>query len=188
MYHVKRCEAESRRRLRFPNGMISGRSRRWKHEVWRQYNGVDKARGQELGVILCLEPLNRFETYLLNTLADAAEMVHFISEPNVRIHFDTFHANIEDRHPAESILAVAKDMGHVHLSENDRIIPGTGYVDCRGTVGALKQIGHEGWLTTGSFAKPEPGLAAAAAIGRDLVPSGDELARRGLAFIKAFTA
>ena len=169
-------------------GVMTGKRRTQGEWEWAAESlRVAARRGQELGVTLCLEPLNRFETYFLNTLNEAAQLVHFIGEPNVRIHFDTFHANIEELHPADSILAVAKDLGHVHVSENDRGIPGTGHVDWRGTFSALKQIGYKGWMTIESFAQPEPELAAAAAIWRDLAPSGDELARRGLAFLKAMS-
>jgi D-psicose/D-tagatose/L-ribulose 3-epimerase len=138
----------------------------------------------DLGVMLCIEPLNRFETYFLNTQDDAARLVKDIGAPNVRIHFDTFHANIEEQNPAASLRSIAKVLGHVHISENDRGIPGTGHNDWRGVLSALKQIGYDGWLTIESFAQPEPNLAAAAAIWRDLAPSGDELAKRGLRFIK----
>jgi len=139
---------------------------------------------RDLGVTLCVEPLNRFETYFLNTLEDAARLVREIGEPNVRIHFDTFHANIEEQNPAAALRSVAKELGHVHISENDRGIPGTGHNDWRGVLLTLKAIGYDGWLTIESFAQPEPELAAAAAIWRDLAPSGDVLAQRGLRFIK----
>lgn len=167
-------------------GVMTGRRRtedewRWAAEGLRDA----AARGRELGVTLCIEPLNRFETYFLNTLEDAARLVHDTRSPNVRIHFDTFHANIEERHPAESLRLVAKELGHVHLSENDRGIPGTGHNDWRGVFLTLKEIGYDGWMTIESFAQPEPELAAAAAIWRDLAPSGDDLARRGLQFAKA---
>jgi len=142
------------------------------------------ARAQKRGVCLCLEPLNRFETYFLNTLEDAARLVHDVGAPNVKIHFDTFHSNIEEKHPAEALRAVAKDLGHVHISECDRGIPGTGHVDWKGILKTLKEIGYDGWLTIESFAQPEPALAAAAAIWRDTAPSGDELARQGLQFTK----
>jgi D-psicose/D-tagatose/L-ribulose 3-epimerase len=142
------------------------------------------ARAEKRGVRLCLEPLNRFETYFLNTLEDAARLVHDVGAPNVKIHFDTFHSNIEERHPAEALRAVARDLGHVHLSENDRGIPGTGHVDWKGTLKVLKEIGYDGWLTIESFAQPEPALAAAAAIWRDLATSGDDLALQGLKFTK----
>jgi D-psicose/D-tagatose/L-ribulose 3-epimerase len=148
--------------------------------------GLAKAarHAQDLGVIICIEPLNRFETYFLNTQQDAAKLVEEIGASNVRVHFDTFHANIEEQNPAVSLRALAKLLGHVHISENDRGIPGTGHVDWRGILSVLQQLGYDGWVTIESFAQPEPDLAAAAAIWRDLAPSGDELAKRGIQFIK----
>lgn len=165
-------------------GVITGH-RRTAEEWKRAADGLRVAaqRGQELGVMLCLEPLNRFETYFLNTLEDTALLIREVGMPNLRIHFDTFHANIEERHPSAALRAIAGDLGHVHISENDRGIPGTGHVDWDAVVRALKDVGYDGWMTIESFAHPDPGLAAAA-IWRDLAPSGDELAQRGLAFIK----
>ena len=98
-----------------------------------------------------------------------------VGSPNVKIHFDTFHSNIEEKHQAEALRAVAKQVGHVHISENDRGIPGTGHVDWKGVFKVLKETGYDGWLTIESFAQPEPALAAAAAIWRDPAPSGDVL-------------
>lgn len=169
-------------------GMMSGRRRtadEWKRAVEGLHAAAERAR--KFGIKLCIEPLNRFETYFLNTLSDASQLVHDVGEPNVLIHFDTFHANIEERDPANSLRAVRGYLGHVHISENDRGIPGTGHNDWRGILRALKETGYEGWMTIESFAQPEPELAAAAAIWRDLAPSGDELARQGLRFIKALS-
>lgn len=106
--------------------------------------------------------------------------MHNVGASNVRIHFDTFHANIEERHPAESLRAVSRELGHVHFSENDRRIPGTRHVGWRGVFLALGETGYDGWVTIESFAQPESELAAAAAIWRDLAPSVDELACQGL--------
>jgi D-psicose/D-tagatose/L-ribulose 3-epimerase len=166
-------------------GVMTGRARTQEEWQWAA-DGLAAAarRGQQLGVTLCIEPLNRFETYFLNTLNDAAALVRTVGEPNLRIHFDTFHANIEECNVSESLRAVGKELGHVHISENDRGIPGTGHNDWHGIVQTFAEIGYDGWLTIESFAQPEPELAAAAAIWRDLAPSGDELARRGLEFIK----
>ena len=166
-------------------GVMSGRRRtedEWKWAAEGLQVAAQEAR--KVDVTLCVEPLNRFETYFLNTLSDAAQLVRDVGESNVLVHFDTFHANIEERHPADSLRAVAKMLGHVHISENDRGIPGTGHNDWRGILLALKEVRYDGWMTIESFAQPEPELAAAAAIWRDLAPSGDELARRGLEFIK----
>lgn len=145
------------------------------------------AHARSLGITLFLEPLNRFETYFLNTLEDAARLVHEIGATNVRVHFDTFHANIEEKDLAASLRREGGAIGHVHLSENDRGIPGTGHVDWRGVFLALKETGYNGWMTLESFAQPEPILAAAAAIWRDLAPSGDDLAVQGLNFAKSLS-
>jgi D-psicose/D-tagatose/L-ribulose 3-epimerase len=169
-------------------GVMTGHRRTEEEWNWAVEGMHDAAvRCRELGVTLCLEPLNRFETYFLNTLEDTARLVRTVGEPNLRVHFDTFHANIEEKHPADSVRAAADVLGHVHISENDRGIPGTGSIDWRGVLLALKETGYNGWMTIESFAQPEPELAAAAAIWRDLAPSGDELASQGLQFIKALS-
>src|SRR5215469_15103051 len=166
-------------------GVMTGARRT--HQEWnRSVEGLQKVarRAKELGVTLCVEPLNRFETYFLNTQEDAARFIDEIGEPNVRVHYDTFHANIEEKDPVKSLKALGTRTGHVHVSESDRGTPGTGHVDWRGTLLALREIRYDGWLTIESFAQPEPQLAAAACIWRDMAPSGESLAREGLAFIK----
>lgn len=170
-------------------GVMTGQ-RRTDEEWNRSVESLQRVarRARELGVTLCVEPLNRFETYFLNTQDDAARFIDEIGEPNVRVHYDTFHANIEEKNPVNSLKGLGARAGHVHLSESDRGIPGTGHVDWRGTLLALKEIGYDGWLTIESFAQPEPQLAAAACIWRDMAPSGESLAREGLAFIKSVAA
>jgi D-psicose/D-tagatose/L-ribulose 3-epimerase len=167
-------------------GVMTGR-RRTKGEWNRAVEGLKQVarRARDLGVTLCVEPLNRFETYFLNTQTDAAHLIEQIGEPNVYVHFDTFHANIEEKDPVRALKALGTHVGHVHISESDRGTPGSGHVDWRGTLLALKELGYDGWLTIESFAQPEPQLASAACIWRDLAPSGDSLAREGLAFIKS---
>jgi D-psicose/D-tagatose/L-ribulose 3-epimerase len=169
-------------------GVMTGARRTEQEWEWAKA-GLRAAarRAQELGVDLCIEPLNRFETYFLNTQQDAARLVREVEMPNVRVHYDTFHANIEESRPVESLRALGKELGHVHISENNRGIPGTGHVDWRGTLSTLKDMGYDGWLTIESFAEPAPELAAAASIWRDLAPSGDELASQGLWFLKGLS-
>ncbi len=166
-------------------GVMTGLRRtedEWKWSVEGMQKAAEHAYKQN--VTLCPEPLNRFETYFLNTLEDASRYVRAVGAPNVKIHLDTFHSNIEEQHPVESLRKAIRYVGHVHLSENDRGIPGTGHCDWRGVLDVLHQNGYTGWLTIESFAQPEPDLAAAAAIWRDLAPTGDDLARQGLKFIK----
>jgi D-psicose/D-tagatose/L-ribulose 3-epimerase len=166
-------------------GVMTGSRRTGKEWNWAVKGlRVAAKRAEKLGVCMCIEPLNRFETYFLNTLEDAARLVQDVGAPNVKVHFDTFHSNIEEQHPAEALRANGKLLGHVHISENDRGVPGTGHNDWKGILKALKDIQYDGWLTIESFAQPEPALAAAAAIWRDLATSGDDLARQGLRFTK----
>lgn len=166
-------------------GVMTGRRRTADEWQWA-VEALQKAAAdaQSLGITLCIEPLNRFETYFLNTLEDATRLVRDVGTANLSIHFDTFHANIEEKDPAGALRAAAGAVRHVHISENDRGVPGTGHNDWRGVLSALKDIGYDRWLTIESFAQPEPSLAAAAAIWRDVASSGDELALRGLKFIK----
>ncbi|MGD0127217.1 MAG: sugar phosphate isomerase/epimerase family protein [Terriglobia bacterium] len=166
-------------------GVMTGRQRTADEWNWA-VEGLQAVgrHAEKREVTICLEPLNRFETYFLNTLEDAASLVRDIGAPNVKIHFDTFHSNIEEKHPAEALRSVANELGHVHISENDRGIPGSGHFDWQGVLKVLKAIRYNGWMTIESFAQPEPDLAAAAAIWRDVAPSGDELAQQGLRFIR----
>src|SRR5947199_9350279 len=101
--------------------MMSGRPKTdnsWNRALDHLHAAADQAR--TFVITISIEPLKRFETYFLNTLADASQLAQDVGEPNVLIHFDTFHANIEEKDPADSLRAVAKDLGHVHISENDR--------------------------------------------------------------------
>ena len=166
-------------------GVMTGVRRTRKEWDWA-VEGLSKvaSHAQDLQLTVCVEPLNRFETYFLNTQSDAARLVKEVGMANLRVHFDTFHANIEEQNPAASLKSIAKVLGHIHISENDRGIPGTGHNDWRGILSVLAEIEYDGWLTIESFAQPEPALAAAAAIWRDLAPSGDELAKRGIQFIR----
>ena len=136
------------------------------------------------GVTLAVEPLNRFETYYLNTAADAVKLVEEVGSAQVGILFDTFHANLEEKDVAAAYRHCGRRLAHVHTCENDRGIPGSGHVDWPGVFAALKAIGYDGWLTIESFNANIKELAAATAIWRDLAPSLDDIAFQGTAFLK----
>ena len=102
-----------------------------------------------------------------------------------RSHYDTFHANIEEKDPVAAIIASGKKINHFHCSENDRGICGTGHVPWKESFAALHEIGYDQWLTIESFLPAIKELAAAAAIWRELAPSAEALAKESLAFIKA---
>ena len=136
------------------------------------------------GVTLALEFLNRFEIYLLNCAADAARFVRDVGRPNCTVHYDTFHAHIEEKDPAAAIAACAAELGHVHVSENDRGTPGRGQVDWQATFDALHRAGYDGWLVIEAFGQALPSLAAATKIWRRMFDDEETLAREGLAFMR----
>jgi D-psicose/D-tagatose/L-ribulose 3-epimerase len=136
------------------------------------------------GTRLALEAVNRFECYLLNTMSDLAAHCDRVGHPSIRAMYDTFHANIEERDPVAAIEAAARHMIHVHVSENDRGIPGRGHVPFGATFGALKRVGYDGFLTIEAFGRALPAIAAATRVWRDLFPDPMALCREGLAFVR----
>ena len=152
--------------------------------------GVDSMRqvaehAGTVGVTLGVECLNRFETYLLNTHSDSARFVREVDHPNCRMMYDTFHANIEEKNIAQAIRDCADVMCHVHISENDRSTPGQGNVRWAENFDTLKEVGYDGWLMIEAFGLALPELVAATKIWRRMYDSEEQLARDGLAFMKA---
>lgn len=142
------------------------------------------AHAAEKGVKLSIEPLNRFETYFLNTQEDAADLVRAINMDSVGEMYDTFHANIEEKGLAEAIKAGGKCINHVHISANDRSTPGDDHIDYDTTFRALKEIGYDGWMVIEAFGSWIPDLAGATCIWRTMAPSEEYLATNGLRMIK----
>ena len=136
------------------------------------------------GILLGIEYLNRFENYFLTTAADTVKFVRAVNHPYLKMMYDSFHAHIEEKDQAKAIGACAAETIHVHVSENDRGIPGTGQVRWDSFFGALKTQGYDGSLTIEAFGRALPALAAATRVWRDLFPDPLELCREGLAFIK----
>jgi D-psicose/D-tagatose/L-ribulose 3-epimerase len=139
---------------------------------------------REHDVTLALEPLNRFETYLLNTCADMRRFCDQVHDPYVGALFDTFHANIEEKCFSDAVRALGPRLQHFHACENDRGTPGTGHVAWDEVFAALREIGYDGWCVIESFGARVPEIAAAACVWRDLAPGAETLAREGLAFLR----
>jgi len=142
----------------------------------------------KVGVRLGVEPLNRFETYFLNSQADAARFAREVEHPSCGMLYDTFHANIEEKDSAEAIRACADKMYHVHISENDRSTPGAGGVDWKANFDALHEVGYDGWLAVEAFGRSLPEIAAATKIWRKMYESEMQLAKDALAFMRAEVA
>ena len=168
-----------------PLGKLVGRPRT--SEEWtRAVEGLKEIGpcAQEMNVTVTVECLNRFETYFVNTAQDLSALIQEVDHPNIRMMFDTFHANVEEKDVYAAAKSCGKYLGHVHISENDRGIPGTGHVPFRKVFKALKEIGYSGWVTIESFGQAVPEIAAAAAVWRPLFRNNDEVGRRGIAFLR----
>jgi D-psicose/D-tagatose/L-ribulose 3-epimerase len=172
-----------------PVGFLTGRRRtqdQWKWAVEGYRSLADTLAASR--VTLAIEPLNRFETFFLNTAADAVRLASEVNHPNVGILFDTFHANIEEKDVAEAFSTVGPYLKYVHTSENDRGIPGSGHVDWLSVFSALSDMNYGGWLTIEGFGFALGDLSAAASIWRDIEKDPESIAFHGIRFLKEMTA
>jgi D-psicose/D-tagatose/L-ribulose 3-epimerase len=172
-----------------PVGFLTGRRRtedQWKWAVESYCSLADTLAANR--VTLAIEPLNRFETFFLNTAADAARLASEVNHPNVGILFDTFHANIEEKDVAEAFSTVGAHLKYVHTSENDRGIPGSGHVDWLSVFTRLRDLNYSGWLTIEGFGFALGDLSAAASIWRDIETNPESIAFDGIRFLKEMTA
>lgn len=104
------------------------------------------AHAVEAGAKVFLEPLNRFEDFVINTLADATFIVDEVGSPGIAVTADTFHMSIEEARVGESIRQAGDRIGHVQLGDSNRLEPGAGHYDWPETLDALESIGYDGWL------------------------------------------
>lgn len=139
----------------------------------------------DAGITPGLEPLNRFEAYLLNTCEQAIAYAERVG--GIGILYDTFHAHIEEKDPIAALrrLHASGNLAHVHVSENDRGTPGRGHAKIRETIGVLKQLGYDGWLTIEAFGRAVPELAAATRVWRDFFADPEEVYAEGFALIRS---
>jgi D-psicose/D-tagatose/L-ribulose 3-epimerase len=136
------------------------------------------------GITIGLEALNRFECYLVNTMDALAAHLDDIGHPNIKAMYDTFHANIEEADPIGAYTRNLRHIVHVHISENDRGVPGRGNIPWAETFAALRHSGYDGWLTIESFGRGLPDLAAATKVWRDFAESPEAVYRDGYRHIR----
>lgn len=145
-------------------------------------------RAVDLGVTVAIEPVNRYETFLVNTAEQAVRLCELIDRPNVGIHLDTYHMNIEETRWDEPVRRAGARLCHLHLCENDRGIPGTGLVNWDTLFATLDALGYSGYAAMESFVDVSDDMRPATPVWRDLAPSGDELVRQGMRFLRAKAA
>lgn len=136
------------------------------------------------GVTLAIEPLNRYETSIVNTVEQACEIVDAVDSAGCGILVDTFHMNIEERDPAAAIRLAGDRLAHVQVCANDRGAPGSDHLDWNAHLAALREVGYLGPLCIESFTAENQAIARAAAIWRRLAPTQDAIAVDGLDFLR----
>lgn len=149
-------------------------------EVHRQVG--DHAQAQ--GVTFALEAINRFESYFANTQDTLCTYTRSLDHPAIKTMYDTFHANIEEQDPIAAFTRNAADIVHVHISENDRGVPGRGHIPMNETFAAIKASGYDRWLTIEAFGRGLPELAAATRVWRDFAESPEAYYREGYRCIR----
>jgi D-psicose/D-tagatose/L-ribulose 3-epimerase len=138
--------------------------------------------------LVCVEPLNRFETDFLNTIEQGLKLIKDVGSPNLKLHLDTFHANIEEKHQGAAIRRAGKHLGHIHACGCDRGTPGNDHIDWKSIAAALKAIKYDGDIALESVTLDVPNIARSAGIWRRMEKTQDEIARDGVKFLRKVLA
>ena len=137
------------------------------------------------GVRLALEPLNRFETDMINVVLQGLDFIEQVGMDNVGLHLDTFHMHLEEKNSAAAIRRASGHIFHFHACENDRGVPGAGQVRWMEIAAALKEVEYQGPVVIESFTSEVKEIARAVCIWREIAPSQDAIAADGLKFLKS---
>jgi D-psicose/D-tagatose/L-ribulose 3-epimerase len=139
---------------------------------------------QASGLSIALEPLNRFESDLVNTAEDVKRLVTDIDHPAAGILLDGFHMSIEEKSMEEAIVTAGDRLLHVQVSENYRGVPGTGQTPWNSLRRGLERAGYKGVVSIESFTPEIKELAGAVCIWKNLADSQDGFAEAGHRFLK----
>lgn len=135
------------------------------------------------GITLAGEAINRFETYFVNTVDQACEIIDRVDSPYLGLHVDTYHGNMEELNVCEAWRRAGKRIRHVHISENTRGIPGTGNAVPPEIFEVLGEIGYDGWLTIEAFGQGVQSLASRLHIWRPMAPRDEDIPEQGCRYI-----
>ena len=140
------------------------------------------------GLAFGIEPVNRYETHLINTAAQGVAMIERIGAKNMFLHLDTYHMNIEEKGVGNGILAGRDHLRYIHLSESDRGTPGRGTCDWDEIFATLAAIGFDGGLAMESFINMPPEIAHGLSVWRPVADSAEEVIGQGLPFLRGKAA
>jgi D-psicose/D-tagatose/L-ribulose 3-epimerase len=136
------------------------------------------------GKTISMEPLNRFETDFINTTDQALKMIKEVGSPALKLHLDTFHMNIEEKNQGDAIRKAGRFLDHFHACGCDRGTPGNDHIDWKSIAKALKDVRYDGDVVIESFTTDVKVIARAAAIWRRIEPTRNEIAVKGLKFLR----
>ena len=139
---------------------------------------------EQLDITICLELLNRFEGYLINTVEQAADIIQEVGSSHLKIQLDTFHLNIESDSIGESIRQAGDDLGHFHCVANNRKPPGAGHIPWGEVRQALMDIAYDGYLVAELFVNPQGEVGRGLFIWRPLAENLDQAAKKTAEFMK----
>ncbi|OSQ54989.1 D-tagatose 3-epimerase [Marivita cryptomonadis] len=138
----------------------------------------------DVGLAFGIEPVNRYETHLINTAAQGVAMIERIGAENMFLHLDTYHMNIEEKGAGNGILQGRDHLRYIHLSESDRGTPGAGTCDWDEIFVALAAIGFDGGLAMESFINMPPEIAYGLSVWRPVAESAEQVVGDGLPFLR----
>jgi sugar phosphate isomerase/epimerase len=144
-------------RGRLAVGLSREQAEAWLVEALRECTAADPA------VRLAVEPINRYETDLVNCVDEALQLIDRVGADNLGVLFDTFHANIEEPSVTGGLRAAGNRIFHVHTADSNRWYPGAGHVDFLAVVRTLRDLGYSGWLSAEILPRPDPATATARA-------------------------
>jgi D-psicose/D-tagatose/L-ribulose 3-epimerase len=136
-------------------------------------------------ITLSIEPVNRSETFFLNTGADAKALCEAIGHPRVGVTIDTFHANIEEKNIPQAVQSLGGYLKHLHLSENDRGLLGSGHIDFRGILDVLHDSGYEGYFMIEGFGYSPREPHAPGALWASPGVSPEDIAYQGVSYLNS---
>ena len=156
----------------------------------KEYDNIAKAlkaaakHAKTRGILLGVEPVNRYENHLINTGWQAVRMIEKVGADNMFVHLDTYHMNIEEKGAANGILDARDHIKYIHLSESDRGTPGSGTCDWDEVYGALAAIRFKGGLAMESFINMPPEVAFGLSVWRPVAKDEAEVMGEGLPFLR----
>ena len=136
-------------------------------------------------VTICLEIINRYETFIFNTVADGLGFLQQVDHPSIKLHLDTYHMNMEENHIADAIRLADDQLGHFHCVDSNRKLPGKGHLDWGSIRQALDDVGYEGGLVVEAFPLPDTETGRTVNTWRPLVDDLDADASATVAFLRA---